>query len=151
MTDLPYTPADLRAEAADQHHTATQDLDAVGVGEQMERRFVRYEYDAERGCLMPLAGTPRWGELPEEDFDAARTGVDDLLSTAADVSEWAIGLGADGLEPTGHLIEIAGPDGPVAVRLHFAFDADMPTPIRDSVVADLVAAISPLVPLIPQT
>lgn len=151
-TELPYTDADLRAAAMDQHAAALRDPDFVGIGEQLEGRYVRYEVvNQGHGGVMPPPGTPRWDELSEDDFDAAQRAIDDLLGKAAPISEWAINLGADGLEPTGHRIEIAGPDGGVAVRLHFAFDADMPTATRGSVVADVVTALSPVVPLLRQS
>ncbi|WP_433893061.1 hypothetical protein [Streptomyces sp. CA-111067] len=141
----PYTDADLRHEAARQHATALEDPDFMGIGEQMEGADIASTVPADGG------DGRQWDDLPEEQFDTAQRAIDDLINHAADVSEWAVNLGADDLVPTGHRIEIAGPDGAVAVRLHMAFDADMPTPLRDTVVADLVAAISPVIPLIPQT
>jgi hypothetical protein len=105
MSDRPYTDDDLRAEAARQHATLTEDPDFVGVGEQMD--------DEE------------WRSLNADDFDAAQRSIHDLINGAADVSEWAVNLGADGLEPSPHVINLDGDNGPF-VRIHFAFHPDMP-------------------------
>jgi hypothetical protein len=144
MTDLPYTDADLRAEAARQHHDLTSDTDYQGVGEAIE------------DTPIPSTGRTWWDALADVDADdytayqAAQGKIHDLITgAAADTSGWAVALGADGLVPTGHRIEIAGPDGDTAVRLHFAFDPTMPAGIRDDVVADLMKAIAPVVPLRP--
>lgn len=153
-TELPYTDADLRAEAITQHAGLTEDPDFMGVGEAMCDTAVQStnpdpdaETDTGRTWVELLPYEADGGEA----YNAAQIKIHDLIRGAADVSEWAINLGSDGLEPTGHRIEIEGPDGGVAVRLHFAFDADMPDVVRDSVVADLVTAISPRIPLLPQT
>lgn len=87
MTDHPYTGADLRAEAARQLKNATEDPDFGGISEQME------------GHKIPSRGDFHWDQLGEDDFDTAKRKIDDLLSDAADVSEWAIQLGAANLTP----------------------------------------------------
>ncbi|MFB6787649.1 hypothetical protein ACFCWT_13335 [Streptomyces olivaceus] len=127
MTDHPYTDHDLRAEAARQHATLTDDPDFMGVGEQMDGRYVHYEVDEARACLMPPPGTPRWDEVSEDDLDAAQSRIHALINGAADVSEWAVNLGADGLEPDEHTLQLGAkgpdPEDPEQpfVRLHFAF------------------------------
>jgi len=83
VTDLPYTDADLRLEAAAQHHAATTDPDFGGIGEQMTDDV--------------------WRNLSDDDFDIAQRAIDDLLSNAADTSEWAVNLGAFGLHKTTEL------------------------------------------------
>lgn len=80
MTDLPYTDTDLRAEAARQHAGLTEDPDYVGIGEQMDDEI--------------------WRGLSEDDYDAAQRSIHDLINGAADVSEWAVNLGAAGLTRT---------------------------------------------------
>lgn len=87
MTDSPYTNADLRAEAARQLALSTEDPDFMGIGERME------------GSKIPSRGDYQWDQLDDADFDNAQRGIDDLLTDAADVSEWAIALGAAGLKP----------------------------------------------------
>lgn len=144
MTDLPYTDADLRHEAARQLKNATEDPDFMGIGEQMTGTVIPSRQGQPRACWHDL------DDLEGDAFGDAMRAIDGLLSKAADLSAWAIDLGADDLEPTGHLIEIDGPDGEVAVRVHFAFAAAMPSPLRDEVVVDLTNAIAPVVPLRPQ-
>ena len=145
MTDRPYTDADLRAEAARQHAELTEDPDYSDVGNGMWDEVVPSTGDG--------LGGSNWGRLLDQEADdnaaysEAQRRIYGLITGAADVSEWAVNLGADNLQPTAHLIEIEGPDGGVAVRLHFAFDPDMPGGIRDEVVNDLVRAIAPVIPL----
>lgn len=123
MTDRPYTDDDLRTEAARQHATLTEDPDYMGVGEMMDGQFVRYEVvDPQHGGLMPAPGAPRWNELSEDEFDEAQRKIHDLINGAAYTSEWAVDLGADGLEP--HPSALDAGDGP-RFRVHFAFAADM--------------------------
>ncbi|MEU8473717.1 hypothetical protein [Streptomyces hygroscopicus] len=120
-TDRPYTDADLRAEAARQLKNAGEDPDFGGIGEQME------------GHKIPSRNDVQWDQLGEDDFDTATRAVDDLLTSAADVSTWAVDLGADGLEPDEHqLTWRAGPQ-PI-VRVHFAFHAGMSDEARDHLV-----------------
>lgn len=138
MTDRPYTDDDLRAEAARQHATLAEDPDYMGVGEQMDDRFVRYEVvDPEHGDLMPPPGTPRWNELGEHEFDVAQNQIHDLINGAADVSEWAVNLGADGLEPDEHVVTA----GENRVRVHFAFAADMSDDDRADIVSQFAAFV----------
>jgi hypothetical protein len=128
MTDRPYTDDDLRTEAARQHYLATTDPDFMGIGEQMQ--------DHE---IVPDGGVT-WGDLSEDNFDAAQHAIDDLLGKAADVSDWAINLGADGLEPEDHSITINGGDKPIA-RVHFAFEPGMPDEMREALVQGIGQAI----------
>lgn len=121
MTDRPYTDDDLRTEAAAQHYTATTDPDFMGIGEQMDDET--------------------WRNLNEDDFDTAVRAVDKLLGSAADVSRWAIDLGADGLEPSDeHVISLGADDEPIA-RIHFAFEPGMPDDMRTALVEGIGAAL----------
>jgi hypothetical protein len=87
VTDAPYTDADLRAEAASQHHDLTRDHDFMGVGESMET------------AAIPSSGK-QWGAgLDGPGFLAAHEAIDQYVRDAADTSEWAIQLGAAGLKP----------------------------------------------------
>jgi hypothetical protein len=121
MTDQPYTDEDLRAEAAHQHRILAADPDFMGIGEMMD------------GSEIDSTGTT-WDQLGDGEFDAAQRAIDDLLGKAADVSDWAINLGADGLEPDEEHVDIAG------ARIHFAFDPSMPEEMRASVIAAVHAA-----------
>ncbi|MDT0270616.1 hypothetical protein RM844_30520 [Streptomyces sp. DSM 44915] len=130
MTDRPYTDADLRAEAARQHHAITEDPDFVGIGEQME------------STPIPSRPDDDWDDLDDDAYEAAQRAIDDLLGGAADVSRWAIDLGADGLQPsTEHALTMQADERPI-VRIHFAFDPDMPTEMRNALVEGLGDAIA---------
>ncbi|MGW5477633.1 hypothetical protein [Streptomyces sp. NPDC004008] len=146
MTDRPYTDDDLRAEAAHQHATLTEDPDYMGVGEQMDGRYVRYEVvDPEHGGLMPTPGVPQWNDLDEDQFDEAQRKIHDLINGAVCLSDWAINLGADGLEPAGHTFQLGvdpGDGDRPRVRLHFAFAPDMDDDDRDRFVMELSKVIA---------
>ncbi|MFD4559002.1 hypothetical protein ACFWP5_32565 [Streptomyces sp. NPDC058469] len=129
MTDHAYTPDDLRVEAARQHKAATEDPDFSGIGERMEGHKI-----ASRGAL-------QWDQLGEGDFDAAQRGIDDLLSSAADVSKWAVDLGADGMEPSGSVLTVGASEKPIA-RIHFAFAPDLDDDVRRALIEGLAQVIA---------
>lgn len=139
MTDRPYTDDDLRAEAARQHAALTKDPDFVGVGEAMEDRYV------ESTVADPNARTERtgstWGELlPNRgDFGTAQNVIRSLIGRAADVSEWAVNLGADGLEPDQHQFTLNAGPKPI-IRVHFGFAPELSDDGRDAFVQGLGAA-----------
>jgi hypothetical protein len=146
MTALPYTDDDLRAEAARQHAVLTEDPDFVGVGEQMQ--------DSEIESLLPPAEAdgaegPHWDDVLDEDqFHEAQRAVHRLISHAADVSRWAVNLGADGLEPDDHTFQLGtqgtGDNDPEVpfVRLHFAFHPDATADERDHFAIKLAKIIA---------
>jgi hypothetical protein len=121
MTERPYTDDDLRAEAARQHAALTFDPGLLGVGAEMEEQEV-----------VPDGGVT-WGDFRDETFEAAKQSVHALVTSAANVSEWAVALGADGLEPYDGQLTLNGDDKPFA-RIHFAFDPDMPEGMRMALV-----------------
>ncbi|MEV2249370.1 hypothetical protein AB0I94_02235 [Streptomyces sp. NPDC050147] len=129
MTDRPYTDDDLRTEAARQHATLTEDPDYVGVGEQMD------------GTEVTPDGGVTWDDFSLATYDTAQRAIHDLISGAADVSAWAINLGADGLEPSEDTLSIEGDEKPI-VRVHFAFATDMPADVRESFVTGVSGAIA---------
>lgn len=139
--DLPYTDDDLRAEAARQHRTLTEDPDWVCTGERMEDGpIASHEGGAE--------GTARtWLEVLGDEgdytgaFESAQRTVHDLITGAADLSEWAIQLGADGLEPLDEQVT-AHADGAPWFRLHFAVRPDMPDDLRRALVEGIGAEIA---------
>ena len=142
MTDRPYTDEDLRLEAARQHQTATEDPDFPGIAEQMEGAFIEstiVDPDPQTGT-QPVTGRT-WDELDEDSYDNAQRAIDDLLGKAADVSEWAVNLGADGLEPSDeHVITLDGDGKPIA-RIHFAFEPGMDDDMRTALVQGIGQAI----------
>lgn len=142
MTDRPYTDEDLRTEAARQHKTATEDPDFMGIGEQMDGMPIPSTVvDLEPETGEPLEMSRAWNHLSPDDFEAAQRAVDDLLGKAADVSDWAINLGADGLEPEDHSITVNGDARPIA-RIHFAFEPGMPDEMRTALVEGIGSAIA---------
>ncbi|MFJ1697622.1 hypothetical protein ACIOHC_21320 [Streptomyces sp. NPDC088252] len=133
MSNLPYTDDDLRAEAANQHASLTEDPEFMCIGEAMGDSII-----ASTGDGPNLT----WGDLlPNEDaFSTAQKKIRDLIVGAADVSEWAVNLGADGLEPDGHTLQLGvdpGNGDQPRIRVHFAFHPDMPAPARDQFVMEL--------------
>ncbi|MER6607337.1 hypothetical protein ABT282_15845 [Streptomyces sp. NPDC000927] len=129
MTDQPYTDTDLRAEAARQHRTATEDPDFMGVGEQME------------GQKIASADDLQWDELDDEQFDTAMRGIEALITGAADTSQWAIDLGADGLEPDNEHTGTLLPDGKPIARIHYAFAPDMPEETRTALIEGVLEGL----------
>lgn len=124
MTTPPYTDADLRAEAAKQLATLAEDPDTVAVSEQMADSIVQSTDGASRKTWNQLLVAP----APDDEyevFDTAREKVHELISGAADLSEWAVNLGADGLEPSDKALN---PDA--GVRIHFAFDPTVPEDVQ---------------------
>jgi hypothetical protein len=88
-----------------------------------------------------------WRSLSEDDFELAQNHIADLITGAADVSEWAVELGADGLEPGARVIDIGWNDGPLMARIHIAFALDMPEDERKQLVTDLSDSIAATVPV----
>lgn len=146
MADQPYTEDDLRAEAARQHAALTDDPDYMGVGEQMDGTPIPSTVtDLEPETGEPLEMSRAWSHLGDHDFDEAQRKIHDLINGAADVSAWAINLGADGLEPEDHTIQLGvdpGNGDRPRVRLHFAFAPDMDDDARDRFVLRLSNAIA---------
>lgn len=105
MTHHPYTDTNLRTEAAHQHANLTKNPNFMSIGEQMDTR-------------------PTWNRLDEHHFDAAQDAVHNLITGAANLSTWAVNLGADHLEPDPHVIDLDD-NGQPTVRVHFAFHPDM--------------------------
>lgn len=128
MSDRPYTDADLRAEAARQHALSTEDPDFMGIAERME------------GSKIPSRGDVQWDQLADHDFDTAQRTIDDLLTSAADVSAWAVNLGADGLKPDERSLDTAIGDEP-RLRIHFAFHPEISDEDRDRFVQHIAVAV----------
>jgi hypothetical protein len=83
--------------------------------------------------------------LDAPELDSPANAIRGLIKSAADVSEWAINLGADGLEPSDeHVITLNADSGteerPIA-RIHFAFEPGMPEEMRTALVQGIGQAI----------
>ncbi|MEV5086225.1 hypothetical protein AB0K74_48820, partial [Streptomyces sp. NPDC056159] len=93
MTDQPYTDDDLRVEAAAQHATLTEDPEFMCVGEQMDDDIVASTEHEDGGKT--------WSELlpfeadSGEAYNTVQRKIHALINGAADVSKWAVDLGAD--------------------------------------------------------
>lgn len=140
MTDRPYTDDDLRTEAARQHTAAIRSITPSEIADHMDRGHVlstKTEDEATRRT---------WAELlnPDGDdtneFKAARQQIDDLISRAADLSGWAVDLGADELEPADECLSLKG-DGAPIVRIHFAFAPTVADDVRQHVIGGVAQAI----------
>jgi hypothetical protein len=135
MTDRPYTDDDLRAEAARQHAAFLRDPAFMRIGKQMTGTVIPSRNGEPRAC---------WHDLDDLDGDAfvdAQRAIADLLTNAADISEWAINLGADGLEPLPEQLSAQTDTGPW-FRLHFAVRPDMPDDMRRALVEGVGAEIA---------
>ena len=137
MTDHPYTDDDLLAEAAAQHAVLTDDPDFMGVGEGMQDSIV---------ASTESNGGKTWGELlPYEAdggkaFNDAQRRIHDLIP-GADVSEWAVSLGADGFQPdTEYAIDINA-DGRQFARVLFAFEHSVEGGRRCALVNGITRAV----------
>ncbi|WP_216588556.1 hypothetical protein [Streptomyces brasiliscabiei] len=141
MTDRPYTDDDLRAEATRQHATRIEDPDHMGVGEQMEDASVPSTDDGDTSLTWTELLVPQGAGASHEAFDEARRKIHDLIDGAADVSEWAVNLGADGLEPLPEQLS-AQTDNRPWFRLHFAVRPDMSDDMRRALVEGVAAEIA---------
>lgn len=144
MTDRPYTDDDLRAEAARQLANLSDHLNADRVGQEMCGAEIESQTPKpdEDGDDAPVAKGWEWDEvLDDEQFGKAERAVHGLINGAADVSKWAINLGADGLEPsTEHAISVDA--GRPIARIHFAFEPDMPDEMRTGLVEGIGDSIN---------
>lgn len=139
MPDNPYTDTDLRAEAARQHAALTEYPEFMCVGEQMADGIV--ESTREDGAPRNWDSVLRLNADDYEQFDAAQRQVHDLITRAADLSKWAVNLGADGLDPVTGNLNIKDSVGEDRVRIHFAFAPDMDQATRREIVDRIADAI----------
>jgi hypothetical protein len=126
MPDQPYTPADLTAEAARQHAELAKNTDS--------RQVLGRMLDATVASTLVQDGDTglTWDEaLNCPQFKEPQQAIHDLIMGAADVSAWAVQLGADSLQPEDHTLTVNG-DGQPLVRLHVAFSPNLPDGARQA-------------------
>ncbi|MFI6491258.1 hypothetical protein [Streptomyces sp. NPDC050564] len=75
-----------------------------------------------------------------EDWDAYIDAVWKILRNAPNLTEWAINLGADGLQPDEHQLTWSAGDQPI-VRVHLAFHSGMHAEARDYLVTAVGEAL----------
>ncbi|MFI2354751.1 hypothetical protein ACH5AG_08690 [Streptomyces anulatus] len=126
MTEKPYTDEDLRAEAARQLADAElPDLETVS--EQMRNSDIASRSHWSRDAW--------WHSLSNADRETAQTAIHGLIEGAADVSKWAVNLGADGLEPDSRALDA----GERRVRVHLAFAPDISADDRADLIGQFAA------------
>jgi hypothetical protein len=126
MPNLPYDEEDLLIEAAKQYANKTCDTDLVAVGEAMT-------YSEITSLLPPGeadgAEGPAWGDMDDEQFAEAQNRIHKLINGAADLSEWAVEMGAAELDPYGVKITINAGDK-AFLSVNFGFAASVPEKTR---------------------
>jgi hypothetical protein len=111
-TDLPYTDTDLRAEAASSSRTVHRADPDFRAHPRAHGGRLHYEVQP------PRTAAPRGTTCSARTTSTRPSAIDDLLAGAADVSEWAINLGADGLEPSLQRDSSIEPATTPIVRIH---------------------------------
>ncbi|MFI8300028.1 hypothetical protein ACIGCZ_29290 [Streptomyces nigra] len=143
MTDRPYTDDDLRAEATRQLALRRQPgFNSRGIGNEMKDQLIPsslVDLEPETGEALEMGRA--WGQLGDGDYARVLHELAALMNGAADVSEWAVHLGADGLEPLGEQLT-AHTDGGPWFRLHFAVRPDMPDDMRRALVEGVALEIA---------
>lgn len=105
---------DILTEAARQHANLTQGADPVSVGEQMADRPLNTKSDT------------TWGDLSDELFEHAAMDILKAVDGAADLSLWAVSLGAFGLEAEEDAVIFGGSANKPSCAILFAFSGDVP-------------------------
>lgn len=139
MTDHPYTNADLRATAAEFIATAIQGITPSEIADRMDRNYVQSTNrgdESRRTWEQLLNGDG----LDTTEFLAARQQIDDLIRDAADVSEWAIQLGAAGLTPH-PAMACQSTSGRYNVAVQVATANDLLPDARDELIAEIRKAV----------
>ncbi|GGS81788.1 hypothetical protein [Streptomyces griseoviridis] len=114
----PYTDDDLRAEAA----VCLLALSTTPSTTDIRRWLPGAYVDSHR---QDDDSSYTWGDLLGEDrLGEVAAKIHALIENAAHVTRWAVDLGADGLEPSPHTLNLDG-DGHPLVRIHMAFHPDM--------------------------
>jgi hypothetical protein len=140
-----YTEDDLKDAASVVFAALVTDVDRVRVAELIA--------DEEVTSLAPQDAPDdvhgvTWSGLLEDEGDEtpeyteAAERVHGLVTKAADVSEWAVNLGASGMTPLDAVVDIVF-DGAPGVRLMFAINPEViPLEHRNKVVARLAAGLA---------
>lgn len=122
---MSYTEEDIRVEAARQYKEILSDSGYTSVGERMD-------------------GESRWRGLDDDDWDKAANAVEDRLDKVADLSRWAVDMGANGLQPSGDGVTAKAGDVP-RVQVHFAFAPDVNEEARFKVITSVGQYLSQII------
>ena len=136
MTDRPYTDEDLRHEAAICLLALSTTPGVVDIRRWLTGAYIESRRNDDRSG-------PTWGDLLTEDELVEVSGkVHALAENAAHITQWAVNLGADGLQPSdAHVITLDGDGKPIA-RIHFAFEPGMDDEMRTDLVQGIGDAIN---------
>jgi hypothetical protein len=136
MTPPPlYNDADLRTEAAICLLALSTTPDVADIRRWLPGAYVESHREDD-------GSGHTWGDLLDEDGLGEVSGkVHALVEGAADVTRWAVDLGADRLEPSGSSITVGASEKPIA-RIHFAFEPDMPDEMQTALVEGIGQAIA---------
>ena len=128
MTDRPYTDDQLTAHAVWLLKTHGDSLESLTITETASDHGI---------------DTSQWGG---DEWDAYVEAVEKVIHAAPALTEWAIRLGADGLQPSDeHVITLdAGPRS--IARIHFAFEPGMDDDMCTALVEGIGAAMAKHLP-----
>ncbi|MFJ5151430.1 hypothetical protein ACIQCF_07545 [Streptomyces sp. NPDC088353] len=133
--DRPYTDDDLRTEAAICLLGLSTTPGVADIRRWLPGAYVESHREDD-------GSGHTWGDLLDENGLGEVSGkVHALVEGAADVTRWAVDLGADGLEPLPEQLSAQTDNGPW-FRLHFAVRPDMPDDMRRALVEGIGAEIA---------
>ncbi|GHI91703.1 hypothetical protein [Streptomyces olivaceus] len=135
MSEHPYTDTDLRTEAAICLLALSTTPGAADI-----RRWLTGAYVESRRA--DDHSGPTWDDLlTDGELNEVADRVRSLVESAADITQWAVNLGADNLQPsTEHEITLNA--GQPIARIHFAFEPGMPEEMRTDLVEGIGDAIN---------
>lgn len=144
----PYNDEDLRTEAGHALSALAHPPTAEEITTSLRHSYIPH--------LHADGNLATWGDLLDEtELNQAARQIHERMILAAPVGPWAVNLGADGLEPTAHVINLDSPDGPF-VRLHLAIHPDMPEADRlrlhaglKRVITDAIGQLAPVEDTLP--
>lgn len=120
---MSYTEEDVRVEAARQYKEILSDADSLSVMERMADR------------------SP-WGPLEEDALADAEEKVSSEMKRAADLSRWAVDMGAEALVPAADEVTIRDNTGRAIMRVHFAFEPELTRESQTSVMGSVAQHLS---------
>ncbi|RXS78877.1 hypothetical protein EST92_19790 [Streptomyces sp. TM32] len=139
MTDSPYTDEDLRATAASIVASAISGITPSEIADRMDRSYVQSTGNS-GGNGRTWDQLLNRGDLDTTEFLGARQQIDDLIRDAADVSEWAIQLGAANLTPHPAMAWLSTTSG-YDIAVQVATTPELTDTARDELLSEIHKAI----------